>query len=624
MKHYVGCNYWGSKWGTEMWAHWEPESVENDLKELKKYGVNSLRVFPIWRDFQPLVKAYGWRGSSGEYRLHENGLMTDEFGLDKDCMKHFSDFCDMAEKYDIRLVVSIMTGWMSGRLYMPPALYNKNLITDPEALMLEGKFIKGFVRAFKNRSIITAWDLGNECNNLGIATTRAEAYTWTTFIRNAIYAEDNTREIMSGMHGLTPFAGANPWGIQDQGEICDIMCVHPYASPSVGGNIDPESGLRTTMIPTAQMEFYSHIGGKPCMIQEQGGFGDMVGDQACAADFMRVNLRSGWANDSLGYFWWCAHEQTELNFPPYSWSMLERELGMLNVDLSPKAVALEMKKFCDVLEKLPLQLLPKKKTDAVIIVNANHQNWWADNATSYILAKEAGFDVRFADRHKPLPDAKLYIIPCISDWTCLPKECWDDVKKRVENGATMYISVDDGLLTESQAVLGLTSKGYRKTNACKDLTIDGITFTLHGKTEFLMQPLTAEVLAYDQNGNVLFSKNKYGKGEVYYMGAPFEDNVWASEDMPTPDKTPYHKLYQIFGDKVLKDREMISKTPEIGITLHPENENSIIAVAVNYSHESKPCNFWLQNGWAISEVLYGDVNMLTKGEMLVLRLKKSI
>ena len=50
----VGCNYWGSKWGTLMWRNWDKDSVENDLRVLSAHDIRFLRVFPNWEDFQPL------------------------------------------------------------------------------------------------------------------------------------------------------------------------------------------------------------------------------------------------------------------------------------------------------------------------------------------------------------------------------------------------------------------------------------------------------------------------------------------------------------------------------------------------------------------------------------------
>ncbi|MGN1008557.1 MAG: hypothetical protein ACI4PV_06385, partial [Butyricicoccus sp.] len=86
---------------------------------------------------------------------------------------------DMLKEYGVKLVVGLITGWMSGRLFIPPALYGKNLYTDPQALMLEGYFIKGFISALKDKPAIYAWDLGNECNCMERAEDRFTAASWT-------------------------------------------------------------------------------------------------------------------------------------------------------------------------------------------------------------------------------------------------------------------------------------------------------------------------------------------------------------------------------------------------------------------------------------------------------------
>ena len=35
----IGCNYWDSVSGTDMWKKWNPEEVEKDLDALEKIGV---------------------------------------------------------------------------------------------------------------------------------------------------------------------------------------------------------------------------------------------------------------------------------------------------------------------------------------------------------------------------------------------------------------------------------------------------------------------------------------------------------------------------------------------------------------------------------------------------------
>ena len=189
MKYMIGCNYWGSKYGTDMWKHWDEDSVREDLRLLSQYGVTHMRVFPNWRDFQPIHLLQNWRGGIQDYRFADDVKLDNEFGLDMDCIEHFRTFCRMAQEYGISLIVAVVTGWMSGRLYSPPALECLNHVTDAESLMWQTRFVRGFVRHLKCEPAITAWDLGNECNNLSHCAQRAQAYLWTVTVRNSILSD---------------------------------------------------------------------------------------------------------------------------------------------------------------------------------------------------------------------------------------------------------------------------------------------------------------------------------------------------------------------------------------------------------------------------------------------------
>jgi hypothetical protein len=374
------------------------------------------------------------------------------------------------------------------------------------------------------------------------------------------------------------------------------------------------------MIPTAQTNYYASVGNKPCMIQEQGSFSKMVGNDDMAAEWLRVNLFSSWANGSTGYLWWCAHEQTELEFPPYTWSMIERELGLLYADLSPKPVALEMKRIANIIKSLPD--LPEKKVDAVCIANGG-RDFWGAAATSYILAKEAGFDLSFRhDKQGELPDASVYFFPCAKGWECMYKETYMALLAKVSEGASLCVSIEDAQLSNSDTVFGLLSDGMRKRSGKKVVDFNGTALPISHKTEFLMRPTTAEVLASDGDGNVIFSRNRYGKGYVYYLGFPLESMLWNSEGVLTdPEKYPYYKIYQTVAEEVLAGRPILSRVPEIAVTLHPIDGDSCYAVAVNYSATEKACELALAEGWHIEEILYGDVKALKNGEMAVLKLR---
>ena len=602
MDFMLGCNYWGSKSAVDMWVDWDGESVERDFAELSKYGVRYLRVFPNWRDFQPIHSIYRWRGYFGEYRLHGKEKMKDEFGLDEKCMEHFAEFLSYADKYGIKLIVAIVTGWMSGRLFAPPALEGKNHISDPESLRFQTLFVRGFVRRFKDAPAICAWDLGNECNCLGEARNAHEAFMWTSTIRNAILCEDNSRMIMSGMHGLSAEPN-NTWSIQMQGQLTDMLTPHPYPSPTVGGDVAPMNMLRTTLVPTFQCNYYSGIGNKPAMIQESGTFSNMIGNEECAADFMRVNIYSAWANGVKGYLWWCAHEQSGFDFPPYCWSMVERELGLLRSDYSPKPVAQVMKKADEVLSQFDI---PEKTVDAVCITTNPRDNNMNDQLIAFVLAKQAGIDMSFVHCEQELPDAKMYFVPCIQGWECISKQEYDAIKEKVRGGASAYFSIQSGEMTDFEPTFGLASSGRGVNPRQRAVNFFGDMLEIRQEREFLLESIGAEVLARDEKGNVIFSRNKYGEGYFYLLNFPMERFLRDSSGILNAGSAkPYYRIYQKVAEDILDAKIFRSNEPDIGVTLHPINDREYYAVAINYMNTGRKCDFKLADG-VKAELLYGS------------------
>ena len=620
----IGCNYWDSAHGTDMWACYDESVIEQDLKELAETDIAWLRIFPNWRDFQPVQILRGWQGSFREYRMTGDRPLSNREGLDEAMLTHFAHFCDTAKRNGIHLIVSLVTGWMSGRLFVPPALEGKNPISDPEALMWQTRFVGGMVRRFKDHKAIVAWDLGNECNCLGRARSRAEAYHWTASIRNAIRAEDPVRPIYSGMHSLEQ-TDEGIWCMADQGELTDLLTTHPYPSFEVGGDIEPLNEPRTTVISSAQTEYYAGISGKPAMIEEQGTFSDILGHREIAADFVRVNLFSGWANGSSGYLFWCAEEHLHLKQPPYNWSMVERELGIFDGNRQPKPVARELQRVRQTLCSLPFAELPEKTVEAVCITTRD-QAHWPVAASTYMLAKEAGFDLTFRHYDQPIPQAPIYLIPSICGWAVLNNEVLQDLLSRVAQGATLYFSTDTGLMTTFETLTGLRSHGiinHTGQRNCKfQLGQTPFTLSFQVKKQLLLENVSAEVLAEDEAGNVVFSRHSYGKGQIYFLAVPVEIFLWDTVGaFMEPEKAPYYQIYKTLAATALKKRLVRTGNPKIGLTEHLWADGSAVAVAINYTSRAQPLSLTCKAGYQL-EPVYGVADEIPPCEAGIYLVKK--
>lgn len=578
MNFLTGCNYWASHAGPEMWVNWEEAIVRKDLQKLVEHGLHTLRVFPNWRDFQPLTPHRGQKGIKLGYLEEKQNL----YYLDETMLSRFETFLNICHENNLSCIVGLLTGWMSGRLFVPMALLDKNLYTDPTALLMQQRFVTGFVRRFKDHPAVAAWDLGNECNCMSPCDNRDMAASWTATIANAIRAADPTKPIVSGMHGLT---ASGTWAIADQGECCDVLTTHPYPRWCNHTYHDKTLSLRTTMHAACESKLYADLSGKPCLVEEVGTMGPMLCSDEAAAQFIGLNLFSCWANGATGLLWWCANEQTNLRTPPFTESMIERELGLFYIDGTPKPVVNALERF----SRLTLPQLPKAREDAVCILTKGQDTWGVAYMT-WCLAKQAGLNLRFCWCEDELPEAKLYLMPSITGFDVLPLRQYLQLQERVKAGATLYISNDGGILSGFEALCGVKTEDSGVYNDSRTITLDGCTLPFTRRERYELTSTTATVLCRDSEGDCAISVNALGTGKVYYVNFPLETML-----LPVHEAfdTEYFRIYRMLFDLAEKD-------PHLALTVHPTEQGEEYRVYINHSADVRSIK--LPEG---ATVLYG-------------------
>lgn len=476
----IGCNYWASNAGINMWEDWNPKVIERDIELLSEFGIRVLRVFPVWPVFQKLEPVFGGRGK----------LLDIKGGLDSKAIERFSFLVETAEKYGVELIVSLINGWMSGRLYVPEPFYNRNVLTDPEAIRWQIEYIKEFVGKFKYKKEITAWDMGNECNVMGEVESSSQSWLWMNSISNAIRSTDGSRPVYAGMHGLTV---DGLWKISDVSDCCDVLTTHPYPlfTPHCGKDTLGEG--RSVYHAVAESRFYSDISGKPCIIEELGSLGPNVASDEQTARYLHKVLELASEEGIEEVLWWCAFDQP-FDYPPYDTIALERELGLFTADCRPKAAAFVIKDFTEP----EIQVMD---TNALCLLTEG-QDHWLTAYGSYVLSSEAGFGINFAYTGNGIPDAEIYMMPCIKGFNVISKGSWEKLKSKVAGGSTLYISHDGGFLSEFEQLTGLNIN--------------------------------------DIEGKVTVSH--YGKGRVVFCSEPVENNCITGERFSFGE---YEEIYSI-------------------------------------------------------------------------------
>ncbi len=586
--------------------------VERDFQQLKAVGVRTLRCFPLWSVFQPISLLRGFGGDPVEYRFGDSPLPHDEFGqagVSREAMEHFSVLADLASKHELELIIGLVTGWMSGRLFAPPALEGRHLLSDPVAVMWQVRFVRCFVRHFHPHPAIVAWDLGNECNCCAEVKSREEAWVWSSTISNAIRTEDATRPVISGMHSLGAEQKAR-WSIEDQGELMDVLTVHPYPPFTSHCDRDPLNTIRSILHAAAESVFYSSIGGKPCFTEELGTLGQVYGNQKISADYLRNVLFSLWSHGDLGLLWWCGFDQKHLENAPYDWSSLERELGLFQRDegnWSAKPVAQSLLKFSQFLQIAPQ--LPPRRCEAVCIMS-DKQDCWSAAFSSFILAQQAGFDLEFQTCRQPLREAELYMLPSIQEQPS--RRFGLELMERVKRGATLYVSLNNAQFGDIREWFGVEVQSRCQRREPATIRFNGDTFEIKADYRLDLKSQGAEVLAAESDGNPVFTRYAYGRGMVYLLQVPLEIHLSQSPGVFHDEKAaPFWKFYMDFSSVARQDRVMQKGAPSVGVTEHIRDESRRYITLINYTPDPVSFPLKLIDGWKVVELFYGNYNSET-------------
>ena len=579
---FIGVNYWASNAGINMWNQWDEAVVVRDLDLLIKSNVRVVRMFPLWSDFQPVVTLYGGNHTPKYVGFDEMPMPHTpeaEAGIDPVMIERFERFLDLAEERGIQIMVGLLTGWMSGKLYVPRALEGVNLYTDPTALKWELKYIRYMVNRFKNHPAIVAWDIGNECNCMDTLYSADAAFAWSATMANAIRAEDSDRPIISGMHGLTP---SGIWNIQDQGEIMDVLCTHPYPAFTPLCDTDPVNRMKSANHAVAESLFYNGIGRKPCFAEEINTLGPMFANEDITAANADMALFGLWAHNCFGYMWWCACNQSALNNAPYDWNALERELGLIYADGTHTKALDRMTAFSHFTERVGN--LPKRLTDAVCILVRNQDNWAAAYG-SFLLAKQAGIDLSFVFMDMEIPKADAYFLPSLSLYGEPTKHLLYELLDRVrDDGATLYLSMDGGMLSEFSKITGFELVSRSRQVGDVVTSLNGKEIKLYPEYRMQLGQKTATVLAAEADGSPVFGCNEWGKGKIFFLNAPIE--TLASSVPAIIDGSrhqPYYEFYKAMGIKNAA-RTAEKQSPFVGLTEHSCDGGSILAI-INYLPE---------------------------------------
>jgi hypothetical protein len=301
----VGVNYWPASCGVEMWRAWPAAEIRHDLRLVRKLGLNCVRFFLRWQDFEPRPGHYS---ASAFRRLEEMLSWCRGEGL----LAH----------------PSLFVGWMSGGIFWPEWKRGRNLFGDAFMRRRAAAFAARAARVLaRHRDVLLAIDQGNElcCLPESSAAPPADVVGWCAGVNAAVRRACPGVLLVSGNEQTQVIADSG-WRLGAQ-PGCDFYSMHAYPNSAwhalaFDGMTDP---LAQSLLP-----FYVKCARAfgPTLVQE---FGTLFTAGRCAEAYLRPVLAACAAAGANGFLSWCLRDITARGHP-YDKNAFEGGMGLVGAD----------------------------------------------------------------------------------------------------------------------------------------------------------------------------------------------------------------------------------------------------------------------------------------------------
>lgn len=300
----VGANYWPSSAGVEMWTRWPADEIRRDLDLAASLGLNTVRFFLRWQDFEP---------EAGQY----NALMFDRL---REMLGWFRERKLLAHP-------SLFVGWMSGGIFWPQWRNGRNVFADPFMRQRAVEFAQAVAAVLRDYAdCILAIDQGNELCCLPDSWQAAPeaVIDWCASVNAAVRKAWPNVLLISG-NEQAQVIGDSGWRFGQQ-PGCDLYSMHAYPVPGwhpidFDGMTDP---LTSSLLPL-YVKCARAFG--PVMVQEFGTIVTLGQPQQDA--YLRGLLPACLKAGANGFLWWCLRD-ISAQIPPYTTNGFEGILGLVD------------------------------------------------------------------------------------------------------------------------------------------------------------------------------------------------------------------------------------------------------------------------------------------------------
>ncbi len=302
----VGVNYWPASCGVEMWQRWPEEEIQHDLDVVVGLGLNSVRFFLRWQDFEPDPGAY-----------------------DEAALARLEQFLSWCRDRGLLAQPSLFVGWMSGGTFWPRWKGERNAFADPDMVERAASY------AGRIAEVVAPYDaclLGlDQGNELCCLTDSREAppdavVAWCRQVNEAIRGAYPGCVIISG-NEQNQIVSDTGWRLGNQPGT-DLYSMHAYPVPT--WHSVPFDGM-TDPLCQSLLPLYTKIARAfgPVMVQEFGTIATFGRRQQDS--YLRAMLPAAWEAGANGFLWWCLRD-IHARVHPYVKNNFESTLGLVDAE----------------------------------------------------------------------------------------------------------------------------------------------------------------------------------------------------------------------------------------------------------------------------------------------------
>jgi endo-1,4-beta-mannosidase len=343
----LGVNYWPARTAMRWWADFDQAEVAADFARIAAGGLDSVRLFLLWEDFQPA---------------------PDE--VDRQMLERLVTVADLAGGAGLAIMPTLFTGHMSGVNWIPAWALGgsdgddrfrvvsggkvtnaglRNWYSDPVVIRAQALFAAEAAAVLAGHEALWAWDLGNENSNCVVPPSRPSALRWLERITSAIRAADETALITVGLH-MEDLEQDRKLGPLEVSESCDLLTMHGYpiyadwAEGPTDEQLLPFLAQITRWLGHGGDVVFSEFGlptyrpGDPNAETARRKSRGLLIDEQTAADYTARALAALRAAGCAGAMLWCYtdYDPAVWEQHPLDLAVHERSFGLWRADGSPK------------------------------------------------------------------------------------------------------------------------------------------------------------------------------------------------------------------------------------------------------------------------------------------------